>query len=76
MPKGGYPAALADAVVPPPSSGARAIAHQPLRTLWAAELSIASDLSEGSGVSLALEPHIDLGFNPGDSPGASSRPPL
>jgi hypothetical protein len=69
-------AALADAVVPPPSSEATAIKLQLLRTQWAAELSIESNLSEGSGVSLALEPPIDLSFNPGDSPGASSRPPL
>ena len=50
----------------PPSSEATAIKLQLLCSLWA--------LSEGSGVSLALEPHIDLGFNPGDPCGASSRP--
>ena len=76
MPKGGYRAALADAVVPPPSIEAAAIKLQLLCMLWTAELSISSDLSEGSGVSLAPEPHIDLSFNPGDAPGASSRPPL
>ena len=73
--KAGYRAALADAVVPPPSSEATAIKLELLCMLWTAELSISSNLSVGSGVSLALEPHIDLGFNPGDSPGASSRPP-
>ena len=69
----GIYAGLADAVVPvnrgKPGNHCNPSAHR--RT---AELSISSNLSEGSGVSLALEPHIDLGFNPSNLPGASSRP--